>query len=185
MGNTVSKTNEKPDVEAIMAEIRKRVKDDANTRAKDGKSVVAHYRSPAANANNGEISPLLYSEELNYLNANWDFNQGEEEVTSHRPIIGPVIVKVKRLLSGFIRNSVLKRYTEKEKTFHAELVRHLNQTARYVDARDRTLFWQLVDKLDNDVKALNLRSDRLYETHSASTDKRIYELEKRISKLEK
>ena len=39
----------------------------------------------------------------------------------------------------------------------------MNSTARYVDARNAEIFWQLVDKVDKDVTGVNERADRLVD----------------------
>ena len=149
----------KPDVEAIMARIRRQVKSDISSE----KSSTKPYISPTTPFSDGSASPLLYSEELNFLNANWHNWNRKTDITSHRKILGPVIVRLKRFLADIAWNYLLKDYFENERRFQMNLVRHLNSSARYIDARDSRIFWQLVNKLDNDVKAINERTDKLFD----------------------
>jgi len=108
-----------------------------------------------------EASPVIYSDELNYLNAHWGDWAEPSHFTSHRPIIGRFLVRVKRKLQNFLLGSLFKDYLEKEKCFSMNLVRFCNETARYIDSRDKQIFWQLVTKLDREVKNLEMRGDSL------------------------
>lgn len=156
---------EQPDVEAIMAGIRSRVK---RGLAEHPPRAVPHYAPPGAKLLDSAVSPVLYSEELNFLNAHWNDWTVSEDITSHRAFIGPVIVRVKRALRNFLLNSLLKGYFERERQFQMQLVRHLNASARYIDARDAELFWQIVKKVDNDIAAINERADLLFDEAGAA-----------------
>jgi len=129
------------------------------------------YLPPQEKLSDGSLQPILYSEELNYLNAHWNEWSEAEEFTSHRPIVGKFIVRLKRKLRSFLVESLLKGYFERERAFQMNLVRHLNSTARYVDARDAEIFWQLVGKVDNDITSMNERSDRLFHEAVLHSDK--------------
>lgn len=152
------------DVEAIMERIRAQVKQGLAGK----KPRVPKFSSPAAQLMEGGASPILYSDELNYLNANWNTWTAEQEFTSHRPVIGPLIARVKKAFRDFLWQGILKNYFDAERQYQMQLVRHLNASARYIDARDAELFWQIMRKLDNDVKALNDRMDLLFDQASAA-----------------
>jgi hypothetical protein len=158
---------EAPDVESIMARIRTQVK----RSLKEHPPRSPKYTPPAAELFTGSVSPVLYSDELNYLNAHWNDWSVAEEFTSHRPYLGPLIVKVKNLVRRFLLDSVFKTYFEREREFQMQLVRHLNALARYVDQRDSELFWQIVNKVDSDVKALNDRVDLFFNQASNATSR--------------
>lgn len=108
-----------------------------------------------------EASPVIYSDELNYLNAHWGNWADPSHFSSHRPILGAFLIRLKRKLQSFLFGSLFKDYLEKEKCFSMNLVRFCNKTARYIDSRDKQIFWQLVTKLDTEVKNLELRGDSL------------------------
>jgi hypothetical protein len=152
------------DVEAIMGRIRAQVKQGLA----GGKSRLPKYAPPAAQLMEGAVTPVLYSEELNYLNANWNTWTIPEEITSHRRLIGPLIVRAKKAFRDFLWNGIFRKYFDAERQFQMQLVRHLNATARYIDARDAELFWQIMRKLDNDVEAMNERMDLLFDQAAAS-----------------
>jgi len=118
-------------------------------------------------------SPILYSDELNFLNANWQNWAEPTEPKSHRKLVGPLVVRFKRFIGNIIWNSFLSGYFNREREFQMQLVRHLNNSARYIDARDKELFWQLIKKIDSDVSGVLRRADR---TH--------FELGERLKRLE-
>lgn len=152
---------EKVDVEALMARIRERVRQ----TPLNGSHLPAQSQTPQFSQ--GKIQPLICAEELNFLNANWQGWISKTDITSHRPIIGPVIVTVKKLLRNFIWNSLFKEYFERERQFQMKLVRFLNTTARYIDARDAEVFWNTNHKLDLDTRAINERMDILFDSLQA------------------
>ena len=170
----------KPDVEAIMARIRRQVQSDISSE----KSSTKPYVSPTTPFSDGNASPLLYSEELNFLNANWHNWNKRTDITSHRKILGPIIVRLKRFLADIAWNYLLKDYFENERRFQMNLVRHLNSSARYIDARDSRIFWQLVNKLDNDVKAINERADKLFDELYAQSKQDEGDFLSRVEQLE-
>ena len=118
---------------------------------------------PAAKRFAEHVSPVLYSEELNYLNAAWNNWTQREDYTSHRPFLGRLIIRFKRTVFDFLTGSVFRRYFEREREFQMNLVRQLNAMARYIDARDAEIFWQLTEKIDSDVAAMNDRTDQLFD----------------------
>lgn len=153
----------KPDVEAIMERIRREVRADSEARTRR----VMPFSPVKAQGAEGAASPLLYSEDLNYLNAHWQDWYQEFPVTSHRRILGRFIVFFKKFVVENVWRYMLKEYLHQERDFHHYLVRCLNAMVRYIDSRDAEIFWQLVEKIDSDVKAVNERTDDLFEGVSA------------------
>ena len=149
-------SQEKIDVQALMAKIREDIKSEADKLDGSAPSYIPQSQSSSSE------TPLLYSEELNYLNEHWNNLSHQTEITSHRPVVGPIIVKAKKFLVNSIWNFVLRDYFERERNFQMNLVKHLNNSARYIDDRIEKIFWQLVDKMDQDVKGLNQRVDKLH-----------------------
>lgn len=154
-----SASGSKPDIESIMSDIRARIH--ADVEPDSGR--ITSYSPKAEGPFPQSIRPLLYSDELNYLNANWGKWGSLGEITSHRKYIGPVIVAAKKALRKVIWHAFLKDYLEAERHYHSHLLRYLNETARYIDARDSEIFWQIVHKVDNDILGMNERADRLYD----------------------
>jgi O-antigen chain-terminating methyltransferase len=168
----------KPNVEEIMADIRTKVRQGSVGSEQSGR------QSSRAEPGKSTVTPLLYSEELNYLNANWHNWRSPTEVTSHRPIIGPLIVRAKKFLAQVIWNTLLKDYFEREKNFQAQLVRYLNATARYVDARDSEIFWHLIRKIDTDTAGGEERIAKLFDECDSALRAVEGEVLRRIAQVE-
>ncbi|MCB0360957.1 MAG: hypothetical protein KDD44_15015, partial [Bdellovibrionales bacterium] len=162
--NTLDNEAAPVDVEAIMRRIRTEVIERAKGR---GQRAIPTYRNSSGDRN-APPSSVLYSEELNYLNAHWHDWSAAAEITSHRRFIGPLIVRAKRFFVDWVQKYLLKGYFERERQFQMNLVRLLNDTVRYVDRRDAEIFWQLIKKIDADVASLNERMDRLHDESAGS-----------------
>ena len=147
-----------PDIDAIMERIRADVK---QSLAANGAAVPKYVPPPSEGALDGRA--LIDFDELNYLNAHWHDWSVAEDISSHRKLLGPFIVRAKRFVMNVLWQYLLKGYLEREKQFQMQLVRYLNANARYVDSRDYKIFWEVVKKMDNDVSALNERMDRLID----------------------
>lgn len=130
------------------------------------------------------LSPVIYSDELHYLNVHWGNWSQASNFTSHRPFTGTFIVRIKRKLQSFIFGSLLKDYIEQEKTFMSNLVRFSNATARYVDERDKNIFWDLIRKMDNEIQHTELRNDTLIVALKDENMKAIDSLREIITKQE-
>lgn len=169
-----------PDVEAIMSRIRR----EAKQFIKENGRRPAEVPLRGAKERSGKASPVLYSEELNFLNAHWSDWAEATEITSHRKFVGPVIVRIKRFFVDLVWNYLLKGYFERERQFQMHLVRFLNQTARYIDERDAEIFWELVRKVDADISGLNERLDRVYDEIVATTRTVEQDLVERTQRVE-
>ena len=151
-----------------MAEIRARVKETAAAqRDKRGEFAPAQAQFNGAR----KAGELLYSEELRYLNTHYAYSTQLDlnKITSHRRgILGKLIVKFKRKILHIIWDSLLKDYFSAERDFQANTVRFLNDTAKYVDARDAQNFWELVRKIDFDVNKAIERIERINDEQMGS-----------------
>ena len=136
--------------------------------------------------------PLLYTEELNQLNARWNTLVESEKP---RGIFGRITHRLaKRLIS-----SVLEPYLAREREFLMHLVQYLNNTARYIDARDKEVFWQLINKVDNEIGGVHERVDlliaqlteedkrlqRLFEATAMKHDERLEQISLQVRRIEK
>lgn len=129
---------QKIDIAKLMVEIRERIKADME-KHRDERITVSPLAGKFVDAKGIKYGDLQLAENLRYLNTKYAFETAltpDSVVTHRRGLVGKLIVKCKRKIIGFIRSSVLARYLESERGFVEHLVRHLNDTGRYIDARD-------------------------------------------------
>lgn len=169
----------KPNIPAIMEDIRRRVASDIDKhkdRRMPFKQYVADFDGNAVR----KAGELVHSEELRYLNQQHAFSLNTlslDSISSHRPgIIGKLIVKAKRKFLSLIWEKLLKDYLFAQKDYNAQLVRFLNDLSKYVDARDASNFWELIRKVDVDVTKVRERIERISDEMSASA----HSLEQRL-----
>lgn len=144
------------------------IKKEAIEALKDEKPMTIPAELCSAKKADKLAEPILYSEELNFLNANWANFNPVMTLSSHRSLVGPWIVRIKRWIINFFWNNLYRSYFEHEREFNMHLVRHLNDSARYIDARDKEIFWQIIQKLDSEVKTLTERIDYLFTSALAT-----------------
>lgn len=167
----------KVDIPEIMAKIRERVKQDVEAN-RDAKRPFKPFQADTDKT--CRAGQLLYSEELRYLNSNYAFgpNLDLDSISSHRPgPIGKVIVKLKQKILTIIWD-LLKGYFTAEREFNANLVRYLNDTAKYVDQRDAANFWELITKIDYDLSKALERIERQSDEQMAalrSSERRLFD----------
>ncbi len=164
------------EVKSVLDNIRLSVKE----AARNEKQKYPKY-NPATQYHHDDNTALIDYEELNYLNAHWHDWAQAVEVTSHRKYLGKIILKAKRFIIDVVWTYMLQGYLEREKAFFMNMVRYLNSNARYIDNRDYKNFWQLANKVDNDISGINDRMDVLYENANA----KIIELQAEIADLKK
>lgn len=177
---TMERELESVDVEALMSRIREEVK----AQLKNADRLPPPFSAKKASLESSTAVPVLYSEDLKFLNSHWHDWNAAAEITSHRKFLGKLIVRVKKLLVDIVWNYVLKGYFERERQFQMHLVRFLNDTAKYIDARDAEIFWQIITKVDNDVFAVNERIDRIYDEANATLRQVEIDISKRLTNLE-
>ncbi|MDZ4785912.1 MAG: methyltransferase domain-containing protein [bacterium] len=163
------KHNAQIDVRALMAEIRASV----INKISDAKDSRLPFIPEKPDVNRGErkAGELLHSEELRYINQNHAYALSAlrpDSIKSHRPIIGKIIVKIKRKILSFFWEGLFKGYFQAEKEFQSNLVRYLNDVAKYVDDRDAFIFWELIRKIDYDVNKAIERIERINDEQNAS-----------------
>ena len=158
-----------PDVRSIMADIRARVRADVE-KYKLGSKPLASYKADVNQQASRSAGELLQSEDLRYLNRNHDYaaKLRVDSITSHRKgLLGKLLVKAKQKFLRMLRYSLLKDYFASEAEFHVNLVRYLNDATKYIDARDGSIFWELIRKVDYDItKAMN-RIEQLADQQNA------------------
>lgn len=107
------------------------------------------------------IDPIIFSEELKFLNSSWSNWSNQSDFSSHRPVVGRVVSLLKRKIQGFLFNVIFKDYIEREREFVMKLVQYSNLTANYIDHRNEKLFWDLNKKLDREIEMVSQRNDIL------------------------
>lgn len=150
------KPDGRPDIEKLLARIEKEATDSIET---NGYSMPRYFPVKAS------LDPLQspqYSEFLSYLNHHWNDWFCLVVFESHRKFIGSLIKRVKNFIQGVV-NAIFHQYFQKEISYQENLVRYLNQSAKYLDDRDSQVFWSLNEKIDQEVQAVNTRSDELFD----------------------
>jgi 2-polyprenyl-3-methyl-5-hydroxy-6-metoxy-1,4-benzoquinol methylase len=143
----------KIDIPSLMAEIRERIKADVE-RNRDARQGISPLAAKFADARGVKYGDLQLAENLRYLNLNYAFETrlSPDSVVTHRQgFLGKLIVRFKRKVISFLREGVFADYLNSERIFVEHLVRHLNETGRYIDARD--------DRLVRDLERLVQRVD--------------------------
>ena len=129
------------DIKALMAEIRQKVTNNLE-EMKDDRPDFLTYQAKLNAEDGPKAGELLKSPDLLTINQLFarDTITSSDHIKSHRGgFVGKIIDKVKRKIHGTIIG-MLENYFSGEKEFKAHLVRHLNETAKYVDGRDCLLY---------------------------------------------
>jgi len=153
------------DINALMEEIREKVKSEISQNGSDRN---VEFKPSIVEVKAGA---LLHSQDLRAINQQYTYGAQFDESTikSHRKgFVGRVIVGLKRKLYRKLWDGLLRDYMSKEREFQSSIVRFLNETARYIDARDSSIFWGLNHKVDVDVTKSVERADRLYDEFQGS-----------------
>ena len=185
--NGAAPVESKPDVHAIMAEIRARVKAGIE-RQRDAKPPLKSYAAHPDHQASRQAGELLTSEDLRYLNEHHAYPTSFrlDTISSHRTgLIGRIVVRAKVKLARMLRQSIFADYFASEQDFLANVVRYLNDVSKYVDARDGAIFWELIRKLDHDIGAAMQRIERIYDEQVAAQRTMEKELTQRLHDLYK
>jgi len=163
--------DEKPDIRAIMAEIRSSVRSKAE-------SLVDQWPTfqPEPAGFNGEghrkAGDLQHSENLRMVNrlAMAGLSFDATPIVSHRRgFVGKLIVAAKRRMQRIIW-SLFQANIDAEREFRAHVTRVLNEASLYIDDRNGALFWEIVRKVDSDVARLLKRIDEVVEEQRVGID---------------
>lgn len=127
-----------------------------------------------ATAQQSTNSYLLKLEELNYLNKNYkypDTTLAPENISSHWPIIGPMISASRKFFYKLLRQKVLFNYFTQQREFQANLVRCLNELARSLDNKQLQLdddYRQSLLALEDELRSLlDQNSSRAHQRFEA------------------
>lgn len=117
----------------------------------------------AAAPDDDSLPAVSSRSELEYLNRNWALFDPLSAMRSHRPLLGPLVVRLKWKLRRLVLG-VLDRYFEKERLFLLELVRFNNALAERSDRLLRELTERtkaVAERNDLFLGALDLRLEAL------------------------
>ena len=179
----------KIDIANLMAEIRERIKADME-RHRDERISVSPLAGKFVDSKGIKYGDLQHAENLRYLNTKYAFETAltpDSVVTHRRGFIGRLIVAFKRKCIGFIRNSVLAKYIESERGFVEHLVRHLNDTGRYIDARDERVSRDLellIQRIDDEKTSSIFALQRQLVDLSTSFEQRLGHVDAMVRGLE-
>lgn len=133
------------DIAALMADIRQRIMSDME-RHRDTHAALSPLAGKFVDARGIKYGDLQHAENLRFLNTQYAFEtklSGAEIATHRSGLVGRLVVACKRKVTGFLRNSIFAQYLSAERGFVEHLVRHLNDTGRYIDARDERVAKEL------------------------------------------
>lgn len=106
--------------------------------------------------------PVIFSDELKFLNSNWNNWSDTSDFSSHRPLFGKVLTKLKIKLQSYLFSVLFKDYFDREREFVMKLVQFSNLTARYIDSQNEHYYWKMIEKIDKEIDKVNLRNDAIF-----------------------
>lgn len=112
----------------LEAEVKKKVSERIEAgkyRREDVEYVKNLDLFPIKDASNLDSEML---ERLRRISEVWEVRLGYDEITSHRPVLGPIIVAIKKIIFPLV-SLVLKKPIEQQRRFNAEVVSLLAKLA--------------------------------------------------------
>lgn len=128
----------KDDQEIDVAKIMERIREDIQSRKSN--AICSETKADVG-------APSEMERDFKYINANWQIQNSSYFISSHRPVIGKPLVKMRELVHGEVRryvDPVIFRQIE----FNASTVRLLNESKRWFDGLDKTIEVRLEKTLD-------------------------------------
>lgn len=177
------------DVAALMKEIRQRIREDMEQH-RDERISISPLAGKFVDSRGIKYGDLQHAENLRFLNVNYPFEtklSGAEIETHRRGPIGKLVVVFKRKLTSFLRNSIFARYLVSERQFVEHLVRHLNDTGRYIDARDEAITKELellARRIDDEKTSELFAVKRQMVDLAAGFDERLGKIDSMVRGLE-
>lgn len=175
------------DITSLLSNIKERVTKEINSSraSKRSNGSLLHLSQASLNGKKQFTSGhLINSSNLRHLNkALATPLVNPNQVKTHRKgIIGKIIVKIKQRFQRLFWN-FLEDYFQQEREFNSHLVRYLNENSRYVDERDGDIFWELIRKIDNDIRSVHLATSRMNEETRGESYRRSEDAHQRINEL--
>jgi 2-polyprenyl-3-methyl-5-hydroxy-6-metoxy-1,4-benzoquinol methylase len=164
-------SNTQIDLNEIINEIKERVLNEIELES--APDPLPKFRSRQLDFNfsaDRTAGELRDCEELRFLNFNHARTVGDnpDYLKSHRKgLLKRLVLMWKRRLRSWVHD-ILGEYFSNEVEYKANLVRFLNRSATYIDARDSSQFWELIQKIDYDLNSLSHRVEILNEEQRAN-----------------
>ncbi len=120
-----------------------------------------------------QAGDLMRSELLENINKNYGYSvisDLDQVTTPRKGIFGKVVIILKKRIYKFIVG-ILSNYLKAEKNYEINVVKFLNETAKYIDKRDSSVFFNLIRKIDQDVMSLNRRIEEVFDEEQMSIKK--------------
>ncbi len=143
--NTIEIKDEEINVEEIMSKIRENIQKRRQSGAYDPQMeslINQPLQKPPPGAGEGDIKS-----DLDYLNTNWDVH-AEYSITSHRPVIGQLLISSRQLIHGEV-----KRYVDliagKQTEFNLRVIRSLKSMLDLLETR--------ISSIDNRIDTVDTR----------------------------
>lgn len=177
------------DIAAVMADIRQRIMDDME-KHRDERIAVSPLAGKFVDARGIKFGDLQHAENLRFLNTHYTFETKLSglEISTHRGgIVGRLVVLLKRKVTGFLRNSIFAQYLAAERSFVEHLVRHLNETGRYIDARDERIARELevmMQRIDDEKTSSLFTLQRQLVDLSVNFEQRLAQIDSMVRGLE-
>ncbi len=177
------------DIAALMADIRQRIMSDME-RNRDQRISISPLAGKFVDARGIKYGDLQHAENLRYLNTHYPFEtklSGAAIVTHRRGPLGKLVVLFKRKLTGFLRKSIFADYLASERGFVEHLVRHLNDTGRYIDARDERISKELevlMQRIDDEKTSTIFALQRQLVDLSTGFEQRLAQVDSMVRGLE-
>lgn len=186
---THTPTESAVDIAALMADIRQRILSDMEQH-RDAHAAISPLAGKFVDTRGIKYGDLQHAENLRYLNTQYAFEtklSGAEIVTHRRGPLGKLVVLFKRKLTGFLRSSIFAQYLSAERGFVEHLVRHLNDTGRYIDARDERVskdLETLMQRVDDEKTAAIFALQRQMVDLSTGFEQRLAQIDSMVRGLE-
>jgi O-antigen chain-terminating methyltransferase len=165
--NTFEIKDKEINVEEIMSQIRENIQKRRASGAYDPKMealINQPLQKPPASAGEGDIKS-----DLDYMNSHWDVH-AEYSITSHRPVIGQLLMSGRQLIHGEV-----KRYVDliagKQTEFNLRVIRSLKNMLTGLENK--------IAHLDERIDVVDNRIDSRID----SVDNRIDGVDKRITEV--
>ncbi len=186
----ISAVEDQPcDIPTLMREIRDRIKADLE-RTRDERQELSPLSAKFVDEQGIKFGDLQHAENLRFLNINYPYETKltPDAVVTHRGgVLGKIVVRLKRKLISFLRNSLMRDYLVAERHFVEHLVRHLNETGRYIDARDERntkSLEQLIRRIDDEKSSSVFALQRQLGEMAAGFEQRVALVDAMVRGLE-
>lgn len=143
-------------VEEIMSKIRENIQKRRQSGAYDPQMetlINQPLKKPPVSAGEGDIKS-----DLDYLNSHWDVH-AEYSITSHRPVIGQLLISGRQLIHGEV-----KRYVDiiagKQTEFNLRIIRSIKNILNRLETRMENVNSR-IDNVDNRIDNVDKRIDNV------------------------